>query len=110
MGVGQLHHSLAEVCLDDLHAEALEVIVKTDLLARHRLAFGHDHASSRWNFARGVPAKLADDLARFCGVPREMHHAANRAEALRELLEQLRHTFEVRLPPQLEVGAALDDA
>ncbi len=35
MRVRELHHPLAEVGLDDLHAETLEVVVDADLLARH---------------------------------------------------------------------------
>ena len=43
MRVGELDHALAEVGLDDLHSERLQVGVELDLLAGHRLDLGDDH-------------------------------------------------------------------
>jgi len=112
MRVGELHHALAQVGLDDLHSQVFEVRVELDLLARHRLDLGHDHAACGQSAAAGridrcAGAQLADDLARLGGVFGQVDHATHRGEPLGELFEQLGQAVEVGLPPALEVGAAL---
>ena len=68
--VRELDHALAQVGLDDLHPQRLEVRVELDLLGRHRLDLGHDrpHACAAGVLRCGVPAELADDVARLGGV------------------------------------------
>ena len=107
MRVRELDHALAEVGLDDFHAEVFQVGVELDLLAGHRFDLGHDHAGARRQTAAGVPAKLADDLARLGRVFGQVHHATDRGESLCELVEQLGQAVEVGLAAALEVGAAL---
>ena len=112
MRVRELHHALAEVGLDDFHAEVFQVGVELDLLAGHRLDLGHDHAARGQSAARGridrcAGAELADDLARFGRVFGQVHHAADRGESFCELIEQLGQAVEVGLAAALQVRAAL---
>src|SRR5436309_4254636 len=109
MRMRELDHPLAEVGLHHLHAQVFEVVVEPDLLAGHRLALGHDHSLSRRKLVTCVPADLADDVARLGGVLGDVDDAADRGQALRELLEELGQAVEVRLAPALEVGAALGE-
>ena len=103
--VRQLDHALAQVCLDDLDAKALEIGVEADLLGRHRFALRDDHSRARRQAGPRVPAQLADDLPRFVRVLGEVHDSADRSQPFGELFEQLGQPFEVCLTPALEVGA-----
>src|SRR5438309_7872179 len=102
MRVCELHHALAKVRLDDLHAERLEVWVELDLLARHRLDLGHHRTLLP---TRGVPADLADDLARLGRVLCVVRLAADRLQALRECFYQLGQSLEVCPSAFLEIRA-----
>ena len=104
--MGQLHHALAQVGLDHLHAQVFEVVVEPDLLAGHRLALGHDHSPPRGKLATRVPADLADDVARLGGVLGQMYDSADRGESLRELVQQLRQTVEVGEAATFQLGPA----
>src|SRR6202030_79236 len=57
--------------------------------------------------ADGVPAKLADDVARVGGVLGEVHLPSNGLEALGELAGQLGQVVEVRATSLLEIRASL---
>ena len=99
----ELHHAFTEVCLDDFHAQRLEIRVQLDLLARHRLDLGHHRALLP---ARGVPADLPDDLARLGRTLRVMGLAADGLKPFRECLHQLGQSLEIRAAAVLQVGAA----
>ena len=103
MRVRELHHAFAQVRLDDLHPERLEVWVELDLFAGHRLDLGHHGTLLP---TRGVPADLPNDLARLGRVLRVMGLATDRLQPFRECLHQLGQSLEVRAASFLEVGAA----
>ena len=112
MRMRQLHHSLAQVRLDDLHAKRFEVGVQLDLFTRHRLDLGHHHAPAiAIQVARAprVPADLGDDVARRGGVFGEVNLAADGLEALLELLDELGQSLEVGPPPRFQIGASLGE-
>jgi hypothetical protein len=102
----ELHHPLAEVGLDDFHAQRFEEGVELDLLGRHRLDLGDDHPLVGGLPASGVPADLGDDVARFGRVLGEMDRAAHRLEPRLELLDELRQAVKVGSPSLLQVGAS----
>src|SRR5712692_1772804 len=103
MCVRELHHPLAEVRLDDFHAERLEIRIELDLFARHRFDLGHD-----WTLlpASGVPADLPDDVSSAGGSFRKVDLPAYSFEPFSETLNQLGQSFEVGLAALLQVGAA----
>jgi len=109
MRVRQLHHSLAQVGLDDLHAQRFQVRVQLDLLAGHGLDLGHHHAPAARAGAPGVPADLGDDVARLFSVLGEVDLAADRLQPLRELFDELGQSLEVGPSPPFQIGAALGE-
>ena len=114
MRVGELDHPLAQVGLDDFHAEVFQVRVELDLFAGHRLDLGHDHAARGQSAAGGridrcAGAKLADDVPRLGGVFGQVHDTSDRGESFCELFEQLGQVVEVGLAASFEVGTTLGE-
>src|SRR5438874_7073965 len=102
--LGELLHPLSEVGPDNLHPYVFEVRVELDLLGSHRLDLGPDQAGAGRQSAARVPAQLADDFARLCGVLGQMDNTAHGGKSLRELFQQFRKAVQVGDTALLQVG------